>query len=203
MTTKAAPLVAAATLAMILGATAAHAADPVYVGAELRDSSTVLPAEFVPGAIVFDLYLLSETFPGCTNANHVFTDTKAVSAAGTVTSDPYTTVNTGVYQWVATYYDTNFQLIAHGACPDATEQTPVIPHTVRTTPSDSRPGPFVTQANANSAAATAPAAKAPAAKAPVAKAPAVKAPAPKAPAAKAPAAKVPGVKGTATQPHKG
>jgi hypothetical protein len=199
MTTKAfgfrrtaVPMVAAATLAMTLGATAAHAAGPVYVGAELRDSSTVLPAEFVPGAIVFDLYLLSETFPGCTNANHVFTDTKAVSAAGTVTSGAYTAVNTGVYQWVATYYDTNYQLIARGACPDATEQTPVIPHTVRTTPSDSRPGPIATEATGNSAAAKAPAAQAPAPKAPAAKAP----------AAKTPTAKMPAVKGTASEPHK-
>jgi hypothetical protein len=201
MTTKAfgfrrtaVPMVAAATLAMTLGATAAHAAGPVYVGADLRDASTVLPAEFVPGAIVFDLYLLSETFPGCTNANHVFTDTKPVSAAGTITSDAYTAVNTGVYQWVATYYDTNFQLIARGACPDATEQTHVIPHTVRTTPSDSRPGPIATQSNS-------PAAAAPGAPAPAPKAPAAAAPAAKAPAAKAPAAKAPAVKGT-SQPHK-
>lgn len=136
------PVAAAATLAMTAGATAANAAGPVYIGAQLSDSVPVSPAEFIPGAIVFDLYLLTEQSPACDGATRVFTDTKAVTGPGTITSDPYTAVNTGTYQWVASYYDTSYQLIARGACPDATEQTKVVPHGVVTTPHDARPGPL-------------------------------------------------------------
>ncbi|HZE65355.1 MAG TPA: hypothetical protein VE081_01910 [Sporichthyaceae bacterium] len=160
------PMAAVAAFAVTTGATAANAAGPVYLGAELSDSSTVLPVEFVPGAIVFDLYLLTAYAPLCTSANHVFTDTKAVTAAGTYTSGAYRAVNTGIYQWVASYYDTSYQLIARGACPDRTEQTPVVPHPVRTTPHDGRPGPIDAQAHATPQAA-APATTTPAAKPPV------------------------------------
>jgi hypothetical protein len=134
-------------MAVTLGATAADAAGPVYVGAELRDNTTVLPAEFVPGAIVFDLYLLTAQSPGCTSANHVFTDTKAVTAAGIYTSDPYTAVNSGVYQWVASYFDTSYQLIAPWKLPGLDRADPG--HSARCPHHADRPAAGALGASAN------------------------------------------------------
>jgi len=42
------PMAAVAAFAVTTGATAANAAGPVYLGAELSDSSTVLPVELFP-----------------------------------------------------------------------------------------------------------------------------------------------------------
>ncbi|MGQ0465630.1 MAG: hypothetical protein ACT4QG_09955 [Sporichthyaceae bacterium] len=141
----------------------ANAAETVSLGANVSDSAT-LSGSSIPsgGSLVFRLYVLqpAPAVQECTSANLVFSDTVAVTGPGTYTSAAFQTVNTGLHQWVATYYsgaEGDGDVLSGGTCPDASEQIVVegAPN-VRTVPGSDTTPPAAAPAEPAPAPAPAP-----------------------------------------------
>ena len=115
-------VVAKATPAIV---TQASAGGPV--GTQVTDTATVSGGNNPTGTVTFNLYAPGDVT--CTGTP-VFTSTKPL-AAGSATSDPYTTTQAGTFRWTATYSgDAGNDSVAHPC--NATNESVVITPVVLT-----------------------------------------------------------------------
>ncbi|MFN2504978.1 MAG: hypothetical protein ABR540_12275 [Acidimicrobiales bacterium] len=100
------------------------ASPSVPLGGQVTDTATLSGGVNPTGTVTFRLFGPNDAT--CTTTP-IFTNPKAVTGNGSVTSDPFTPIAAGVYRWTATYSGDPDNAGVATACGDPTEQVTVTP----------------------------------------------------------------------------